>query len=221
METMQEPKSHHDYWDAFYRGRISSTIPSEPSSFARWVHEQLAEGETIAEFGFGNGRDSLWFARQGRSVIGFDFAESAVESAQRRADEHDPRPRFQALDLYDVTAVEAAAELILRFSELPSIYGRFLIHSLEADGRRNFFDLAATVLPGRGSLYLEFRTSDDRETAHVFGDTHYRAYLDPARVLRELEQRGGVVRHCELGRGLATFGSEDPHIARIVTQWNI
>jgi len=210
---------HHEYWNSFYSGRASSGVPEEPSAFARWVQERLGPDQPLVELGFGTARDALWFATQGHPVQGFDFAESAVPRAQGEADGQGVSAAFAVLDLYDASGVQVAAKDIRRTTSTPAVYGRFLIHSLEEVGRANLLDLAAEVLAAGGDLYLEFRTGQDRGQQHVFGDDHFRVYLDPDIVVREIEERAGTIVHSEAGHGLAVYKTEDPHVARIVAQW--
>ena len=206
----------HDYWDSFYASRKSEAVPHEPSAFARWVEPRLSRGETVLEFGFGNARDSFWICRQGHPVQAYDFAESAVDHAQAQADADDLDARFETLDLYDSAAVAAVGS---RFEGArPAIYGRFLLHALETVGRHHLFDLAAV---SEGTLYVEFRTGQDKESKHLFGEDHFRNYLDPQIVEGELKARGADILHSEAGHGLAVYKSEDPHVARIVARCGI
>lgn len=213
-------RDHHAYWDSFYASRASSGVPEEPSAFARWVQQRLNPGQPVVELGFGTARDSLWFAGQGHQINGYDFAESAVHRAQGEADGQDLAASFGVLDLYDGDGVRTAAKEIAGTTDSPVVYGRFLIHSLEEAGRANLLDLAADVLAAGGDLHLEFRTGQDAGERHLFGDDHFRVYLDPAVVVREIEQRGGTIVHSEAGHGLAVYKTEDPHVARIVARWS-
>jgi hypothetical protein len=210
---------HRQYWDTFYASRVSADVPVEPSPFAHWVAPSLEAGQLVAEFGFGNARDSLWFALAGHEVMGFDFAHSAVEHAAARAGELGLTATFSELDLYEEVDVKAAADAILERGTPPAIYGRFLIHSLEDAGRQHLLDLASRVLEQGGALFLEFRTGQDKDATHVFGEDHYRHYLDPEVVAQEVRARGGRVTHLESGHGLAPYKTEDPHVARLVARW--
>ena len=209
---------HQLYWNSFYGDRVSAQVPTAPSAFAKWVSDLVRPPESIAEFGFGNARDSLWFAAGGYTVLGFDFADSAVAAATVRASEAPGDATFKKLDLYDGDAV-AGVQNHLSELHVKVIYGRFLIHSLEAHGRAALLDLAAVVLRPGGSLYLEFRTGQDASTAHAFGEDHFRTYVDPDLVVAEVEERGGAVTHLATGTGMAVYKTEDPHVARLVARW--
>jgi hypothetical protein len=183
--------------------------------FARWVLPMLDPGQPLVEVGFGTGRDSFWFLDQGREVLGFDFAHSAVERARGHADGRGASATFELLDLYDAAAVREATGIVTSLPR-PAVYGRFLIHALEAAGRHHLFDLAAAA---GGDIYLEFRTGKDQGERHVFGDDHFRVFLEPDLVADELRARGAVVTRSEADYGLAVYKDEDPHVARIVASW--
>lgn len=204
----------HDYWDSFYATRRSAAVPHEPTAFARWVEPLLSRGEKLIEFGFGNARDSFWMCRQGHPVRGYDFAESAIDHAQAEAHAHKVDALFLDLDLYDADAVERVARELQ--GTRPAVYGRFLIHALEAAGRHHLFDLA---MVSEATIYLEFRTGQDKSNRHLFGEDHFRNYLDPQEIESELKTRGATVLHSEAGHGFAVYKSEDPHVARIVASW--
>lgn len=212
----------HDYWQQFYASEdLSRGVPNTPSSFARWVRTSIKTSTRthIVELGSGNGRDALWFARLGYLVSGYDFAESAVRSAQLRADSESLPASFRSLDLHDSTQLEGAAKAVSACQMPVVLYARFLIHSLQDTGRFNLIDFAATCLSNGGELFLEFRTAQDQGRRHLFGDSHYRNYLDPDLVISEVENRGGRIIYREVGYGLAVYKSEDPKVARLVFDW--
>lgn len=213
--------AHQEYWESFYDSDVSGGVPSEPSAFAEWVRSRLTAGQPIVELGFGNARDSLWFARWGHPVTAFDFARTAVERAASLARGEEIEAVFGRLDLYDTVAVEDVQDSLAATLSSPAVYGRFILHSLEEAGRANVLDLSAHVLRDGGELYLEFRTDGDEGQTHVFGDDHFRVYLNPEVVVAEIEARGGTVVHCEQAHGLAVYKAEDPEVARIEARWAV
>lgn len=207
----------HTYWNSFYQG-ADRAVPTSPTAFAQWATDFIPDGDSVWEFGFGNARDALWFASLGRPVRGFDFAESAVDRATSIAQRNGLNAAFSRLDLSDAVQIRALMEESMGTAR-GHIYGRFLIHSLTDEARANLFDVAQKLLVGGGNILLEFRTNRDAEASHVFGDDHFRTYLDPDLVVAELTNRGANLNEYEQGYGLAVYKTEDPHIARIVAAW--
>ena len=147
---------------------------------------------------------------------GYDFATSAVDAANRHAEALPGDASFAVLDLSDSSAVDAAVADLSAHHATPAVYGRFLIHSLTDVGRHE---------PDRGreragrELFVEFRTGKDEGMKHIFGDDHYRTYLDPESVVDEVEERGGRVKTLDQGHGRAVYKSEDPHVARVLADF--
>ncbi|BAZ04642.1 methyltransferase domain-containing protein [Calothrix sp. NIES-3974] len=56
----------------------------------------------VAVLGCGRGYDALLFAEFGFEVIGFDFAETAIESAVHLAQTHQNQAQFQQRDIFDL-----------------------------------------------------------------------------------------------------------------------
>lgn len=206
------------HWWPFYFGRSSSSVPEEPSPFARWVHKREAADVSIVDIGSGTGRDSLWFARHGHDVLGLDYIPAATDRAGKAAAREDIPARFKTLNLYDIRQVLAMGGELAHRDHPPVLYGRFLIHALDDPGRHNLWRIAGMCLRRGGRFYLEFRTGLDAGAEKVFGE-HFRKYLDPDVVVAEIEARGGQIEHREAGHGFAVYQNEDPHVCRLVATW--
>lgn len=206
------------YWREFYGSDRSATVPDEPSAFARWVGEREAESTSLVEIGFGTGRDALWFARSGHRVLGLEYVPAAVDRAEATAEADGLAASFEYFDLYDLRQVMATGARLAHDGRRHVLYGRFLLHALEDAGRHNLWRLAGTALRSGGHLYLEFRTGEDADQPHVFGE-HFRRFLNSAAVVDEIEASGGRVEHREEGHGLAVYKDEDPHVCRLVASW--
>jgi SAM-dependent methyltransferase len=206
------------HWWPFYFGRSRDSVPTEPSPFARWVHDREPAEAAIVDIGAGTGRDSLWFARQGHDVLGLDYIPAATERAGKAAAAEDLPARFKTVNLYDARQVLGMGGELAHRSTPPVLYGRFLIHALEDLGRHNLWRMADLCLRRGGKFYLEFRTGLDKGAEHEFGE-HFRRYLDPDVVVAEIGARGGQIEHREAGHGLAVYKNEDPHVCRLVATW--
>lgn len=69
------------YWNHFYEKVIKEI--QEPSDFARFVLHYLQSGKRLMDIGCGNGRDSLYFARNQILVTGVDASETAINQLQK------------------------------------------------------------------------------------------------------------------------------------------
>ncbi|WP_166133256.1 class I SAM-dependent methyltransferase [Nocardioides ochotonae] len=212
--------SHRKHWDSF-DSQQRHTVPKRPSPFARWVANHHGSTRPIVDVGAGTGRDAIFFAAErGRQVFALDYVVSAVRSGQRIAENRSLPIRWNLVNLYDTREVLAYGARLSRLPEPADVYARFLPHDLEPHGRENLWRLASMSLRRGGQLFVEFRTPEDRDRPHVYGQ-HPRNYLEPADVVAEIEAAGGTVVHLVSGRpGMAKLREEDPAVCRIVARWS-
>jgi SAM-dependent methyltransferase len=212
---MRGERKHERYWEEFYATK-ADRVPTEPSAFARWVGErERATATSLVDVGSGTGRDSLWFADQGYTTLGCDYAGAGVHYGRRLAAERGLDAKFRRLNLYDIRHILAAGARIARDRKPNVVYARFLVHALEDEGRRNLWLFSRSALRSTlGRIYLEFRTE---ATEHEFGE-HFRQFVQPEVVTAELASYGFTIEHCENRHGLAVHHKEDPRVCRIVAR---
>jgi SAM-dependent methyltransferase len=207
--------AHREHWFGFNGGPVQR-VPTTPSQFATWFAGRERPGGRVVDIGCGNGRDSVWLAEQGFDVLGVDYAPGAVRRSRGEARKRGVDAEFWNVNLYDMRHVLAFGGLLSHEPAPVHLYGRFLLHSITDQGRRNLWLLARTSLRRGGCLYLEFLVDDDG--THVFGE-HFRRPLRPREVATEVRAAGGKVQHQEVGRGRAAFEHEDPNVCRMVITW--
>ncbi|MGN6608707.1 MAG: class I SAM-dependent methyltransferase [Jatrophihabitans sp.] len=210
--------ANREHWLPFYEGPGGRRVPTEPSAFARWVADRSDTHGELVDVGCGTGRDSLWLSTQAYTVTGLDYAPPAVDIGRGEAAARGLDTRFEVFNLYDSRQVLAMGARLAHVDGPLDIYGRFLIHALNARGRDALWQVANMALRRRGRLYLEFRTGDDRNLTYEFGK-HFRTYLTPDEVGAEIERRGGSVEYHEEGYGMAVYKNEDPLVCRMVATW--
>ena len=110
------------YWLNFYNNEMKINTPSP---FAQFLIENdiLKETKLIVELGCGNGRDSVFFAKNDKQVIAIDQCENTTEK------------------LNQIKNIESFASDFTRlpsFSDRPlaidAVYSRFTMHSVNLDG---------------------------------------------------------------------------------------
>lgn len=206
------------HWDSFYTTQWQK-VPDEPSAFARWVAAGHDLAPRLVDVGTGTGRDALWFAEEGvRDVLGVDYSLKALRLARRQARIASLPARFETVNLYDLRAVLALGARLAHDGDPCDLYVRLTLNGLDPDGRENVVRLASVALRRGGSLFLEFRTTEDAQRHHVFAG-HSRLFLDPQSVRTAIEAAGGRVVHEQAGTGMAVLGREDAHVCRMVARW--
>jgi bifunctional enzyme CysN/CysC len=70
----------HKYWSEFYKQKQASTMPS---SFCKYVLDQLNKNEKLLDIGCGDGADSFHFAKNEINVTGIDLCSDAIKLCQR------------------------------------------------------------------------------------------------------------------------------------------
>jgi SAM-dependent methyltransferase len=222
------------YWENFYahQGQM------RPSTFAEFLLPRLQAARPglagrllgrqptpvrIIEFGCGNGRDTLHFARHGHPVLGVDAAHAAVDAATRHAGTAGlASARFQVLDLHDTAALDAllAAEAAAAGNAELLVYCRFFLHAIPEDLQQRLLDSLCRKLRHGFRFAAEFRTDQDEALKKSFGTTHYRRFIDADALVAALETGHGAQReHFETGFGLSVYAGEDPHLCRMLLRF--
>lgn len=199
------------YWKQFYR----DNNVTDGSPFAKFVAGRLPPKCTIIEIGTGTGRDAIFFAEHGHTVFGADRAVEGVERATAGAEEGKLQARFQVVDAANRKQLEEFLGGITLTGQAV-VYMRFFLHSIPLEVQELIFDEICR-LPSGFLLALEFRTDQDARQPKVYGE-HYRRYIKPSEVVESLGSRGFSIDFEEAGTGLSPFGTEDPHLARILAK---
>jgi SAM-dependent methyltransferase len=96
-DAPERPSSHPSFWDERYVEN-DALFGTRPSAFVVQEADRIPEGGAALELGAGEGRTLLWLARErGCTCTAVDFAETALDTAHRRA-------REEGLSLDTVTA---------------------------------------------------------------------------------------------------------------------
>ena len=143
--TKKEVSREAAYWNSFYDEKFKVGIPSQ---FCCLVAIEAHKTRPFVEFGCGNGRDSMFIARQGSPVYAGDLSRKAIENLQRVAPSN---ATFSVCDVSKpedvkalVTLARAAANESDNFNV--TIYNRFFIHALDEQQELVFLVLLLVYL---------------------------------------------------------------------------
>lgn len=94
-----------DVWEKEYRDPVFLSNSDEPQidfkHFVKWLRKDQhvdLEGLRVLDLGSGTGKNSLFLAERGSSVIGMELSKTAVRIAKERAEERNLNAHFQTGD---------------------------------------------------------------------------------------------------------------------------
>ncbi|WP_139488277.1 SAM-dependent methyltransferase [Brevibacillus dissolubilis] len=141
---------------------------TEPTNLAKRLMEYLlaAEpvGRTLVELGAGEGRDSVFFAKQGLRVTAMDIAPAGLAKVQRLAGERG----------VEVTTIEADINDFTLNQAVDAVYSIGTLQYIHPDNRaRQFRNWQEMTAPGGYHLMFAFTQHSDVEMAPDWGRNEY------------------------------------------------
>jgi SAM-dependent methyltransferase len=204
------------YWANFY----AHTEYTSGSSFCELVDGRLEVPQTVVDIGCGDGRDSCWFAKSGRHVMGLDRSHIGIRHAAAKATSLGLADlvEFRACDVSDGAALRAAladARTVAAGGPL-LFYLRFFLHSVPEEVQETLLAVITECASPGDMFAAEFRSEADEELPKTFMK-HYRRFQSGRAFGVALHERYGFEILDEVeGTGLAVYGDEDPVIYRVI-----
>lgn len=141
-----------DYWEHFYK---KYQPPSYESDFAKFTDQSIKRNSTIVDIGCGNGRDSLFFEKNGHTVFSIDNVKTSNFLGKNFIQQNALNLDIKA-DIY---------------------YCRFFIHTLDEPGCDLFLHRISQII-GDSKLFIETRSTTKNKEKIKFispiGEEHYR-----------------------------------------------
>ncbi len=145
----------------------------EPNEYLRAKTQMLARAGRVLCVADGEGRNSVWLARQGMRVDAFDIAEVGVAKARKLATDAGVTVNYDVADCdawpWPVDAYDAVVAIFVQFAD-PAMRERLFAH------------MAAALKPG-GLLVLQGYTP--RQLEYKTGGPPILSHLYTAEMLRE------------------------------------
>ena len=160
---------------------------TEPNAWLREHAGVWQPGQRVLCVADGEGRNSVWLARQGLVVDAFDIAEIGVAKARRLAQEHGVGVSYTVSDCdafaWPEAAYDGVAAIFVQFAD-PALRERLFGHM-----RRCLKPGGTLVLQGYTPRQLEYRTGGPPFESHLYTEALLReAFADLECVeLREYE----------------------------------
>ena len=138
-----------------------------PNAYLAEMTSRLKPGRTLS-LADGEGRNSVWLARQGLEVDAFDFSPIAIEKARQLADKHAVKVNYQCSDwqTFDWTPnrYDNVVGVFFQFVEPASRLDLFarMDQALKPGG--------VLLIQGYGKGQLAFNTGGPGELSHLYDD---------------------------------------------------
>ncbi len=231
-----------NYWKNFYQRHAKS---AEPSLFARFVRENYLLKKhapnkftktlishftknastsqnrvNLLELGCGNGRDSLYFAKNGIKVVAIDQVQEVITYLQNKHSLHGANPHFIVNDFTRLNEINS-----LKSHKFDCIYSRFTLHSISANEQENLLSQLVPFLKPQGifaveargyknALYEKGEAVKDEKDAFIY-DEHYRRFINVWRLCEALSAHFDIAYASEY-KGFAPFGEDDDYFFRVI-----
>ncbi len=147
----------------------------EPNEFLRAKAGQLRAGGRVLCVADGEGRNSVWLARQGLQVDAFDLAEVGVAKAKRLAESQGVSVNYEVSDCgardWEPAAYDGVVAIFVQFAE-PVMRQRMfanIVQSLKPGG--------ILLLQGYGPKQLDYKTGGPGVLSHLYTAELLRAEL--------------------------------------------
>lgn len=206
------------YWAHFYAHHAHASGSTFQSLVLSWA-DHLPDD--VVDLGCGDGRDTYAFAAAGyRKVTGIDRSHIAIREARRRAEQGGgfDALSFEVCDAGDPVRLGAALRAARAGSSPMLFYLRFFLHSISEDVQQVLLAAISDCSRPDDCFAAEFRTDKDAANHKVHGD-HYRRFQNGPAFGRMLRDVHGFVPLLEQeGTGLSPYGSEDPHLYRLIAR---
>lgn len=191
-------KDQLQHWNTAHTEHWLRAHSQEQTAFAEEVNALLPANSKILELGCGEGNDSLFFAKQGHTVVATDFSDVAVAENTKRLVH--PSLQFRILDLSERFKYDDA--------QFVAVYARLSLHYFRDEVTADIFREIARVLKVRGLLFFMCKEVSDP----IYGkgekieddmfelDGHVRHFFSESYAKKLLDESGLQLRSMETGQ---------------------
>lgn len=175
-----------EHWNRRFE-RDDFLFGTEPNAWLREHVGALPTGGRVLSVADGEGRNSVWLARQGFAVDAFDIAEVGVAKARAFAAREGVAVNFHVADVdgfaWPTAAYDGVAAIFVQFAD-PALRARMfarIVQCLKPGG--------VLILQGYTPRQLEYRTGGPPVASHLYTEALLRDAFDALQIveLREYE----------------------------------
>ncbi|MDE6435788.1 MAG: adenylyl-sulfate kinase [Lachnospiraceae bacterium] len=201
------------YWNEYYN---SNVCPEEPSLFAHFSASNMVKNKNLLELGCGNGRDSVFFAKNGLNVMAIDASDVVISELQKKYN----------MENLCFICDDFVCSSTLFVSQYDYCYSRFSLHAINEEQESEMIRNVYNSLKVGGMFFIEVRSIHDDlfEKGEKVGrnafyyDGHYRRFLVKEELESKLSEAGFLIDYSCEDRDFAPYGRSNPPIIRIIAK---
>ena len=202
------------YWTKYYKSHRENAQPSPFAQYCFRKYCSLNKNAKILELGCGNGRDSIFFMKQGLNVLGLDIVREQLKYL---------RKKYVSSNNVTFYCTDFTAYAKPEFYDY--IYSRFTIHVITEEQETLTLENCYKNLKKNGLLFIEVRSIKDEmfaksnKISSTEGKTdHYRRFAVFDKLIEKITMCGFEIVEATESCGLAIYKDEDPCIIRIIAK---
>lgn len=206
-----------EYWTEYY---AKNSKPTNSSTFAQFILPKLKKDKNLIELGCGNGRDSIYFAKNSINVIGIDQVQEEINYLNENHKEDNIH--FICDDFTNLVNTESD---LITDTDVDYIYSRFTFHAINEIKEDRTLDWIEDKLDKDGCFFLEARSVKDPmyKQGKALSETenftdHYRRYMDLNSIISKLESRNFEIIFKIEDKNLAVYKDDNPYLIRIIAK---
>ena len=194
-----------NFWDDYYRNK---KFVFSNSDFSKLVKPYLKENSSIIDIGCGDGRDSIYFAKNKLFTEGIDISKKAIEINKQYENKF---LKFTVLDLKNINSFN-------KFYDFA--YCRFLFHAINEDIENDLLIWMSNNI--KSSIFIETRILD-KDILNIKLD-HYRRHFQEQDFINKLKSFGFKIIYSKSSKNFSRYKKEynvsdlkhDPLLLRVV-----
>ena len=213
-------KDQIGYWDIYYKNH---NVPLEPTSFAKYCLPLIKKKSNFLELGCGNGRDSIFFAKNNISVLASDISKTAIENLKKTV----PVGVMKNLKLLNEDFTNFEEE---KFTEhFDTIYSRFTLHTILKNKLDKVLNWSFKSLHSDGLILIETRSTKDPlfssgtgklidKNTFLYEEGHLRHFIDRGELVKKIMNTGFSLEEVTESNNLSILGNDNPCLLRVIAR---
>jgi len=144
-DLLREPQK---FWNEFYDQTFKKTpffVNKPDENLVSYLEKKMIRPNKVLELGCGAGRNAIYLAKQGCSVVGVDLSDKALQWAQKRVDEANVSVELNRANIFELNLQEESFDFI---------YDSGCFHHIAPHRRVTYIEMIHKLLKPNGYFAL-------------------------------------------------------------------